>query len=182
MQLTTRESISLLRRRTGLSPEQIRQLLVAGFAGPGELVGRSTLYDHAQVKALGARATVDSDRLMRVCPHGLYVARLSRATAFSLAMPWSAQARLVAVQPPLPALTRASVNVRIAAWEPLPWVATISGFVAFGAEAEAAFTDRDGRAVFTLREPGAWFDAVAGRCLPTGRGRPWALRLPPLQE
>jgi hypothetical protein len=83
---------------------------------------------------------------------------------------------------PAPENGSESVNVRIAAWGPLPWVATISGFVAFGAEAEAAFTDRDGRAVFTLREPGAWFDAVTGRCLPTGRGRPWVLRLPPLQE
>jgi hypothetical protein len=182
MQVTTRAAIGMLGELTGLSPEPARQLLVAGFAGPGERVGRSTLYDEAGINALASRPPVDVDRLMRVCPHGLYVARLSRATAFSLALPWSAQARLVAVQPPLPALTRASVNVRIAAWGPLPWVATISGFVAFAAEAEAAFTDRDGRALFRLREPGAWFDAVTGRCLPTGRGRPWVLRLPPLQE
>jgi hypothetical protein len=182
MQLTTRESQILICGRTGLASEQARRLLVAGAAGPGELVGRSTLYDADRVHDLAARPAVDLGRLAHTCPCGLYVARLDRASPLSVSASWADQARVAAAQPPLPPLTRASINVRIGAWGPLPWLATISGLVVFGAQAEGAHTEASGRTRFQLAPPGAWFDAVADRWFPTGRGRHWVMWLPPLTQ
>jgi hypothetical protein len=175
--------MDLLGDLIGLAPEQSRQLLIAGFAGTGQRAGRATMYDERQVRALASRPFVDLDRLAGVCPHGLYIARLSRSTGFDLAWPWRRQADVVASQPWMPPLTRATINVRIAAWGCLPWVATISGFVAFGADATGVQRATDGTTCFRFREPGGWFDFLTGTCFPTGRGRHWVLWLPrPLQE
>ena len=65
----------------------------------------------------------------------------------------------------------------------LPWVATLCGFVVFGAELVGFGEQVEPipRTFFVLRPPGAWFDAIEGRRLPTRPGgRPWYLWTPPL--
>ena len=91
---------------------------------------------------------------------------------------WEQLAADLAVQPPMPPLTRALLAARIAAYGPLPWVATLCGHVVLGAEAVAVTTGTD-HLRFTLREPGQWFESVRDRVLPTTRGgRPWVLWTP----
>ena len=128
------------------------------------------------------------DAIARACPSGLYVARLARGATDDASLPWAARAQLLATQPPMPPLTRALLAARIAARGPLPWVATVSSLIVFGAEATALGRDGAGRTRFALEEPGPWFAALDGAWLPTGRGRPWVICEPvraparPLQQ
>jgi hypothetical protein len=67
-----------------------------------------------------------------------------------------------------------------------PSVATVSGFIALGANIVGVREDptRPGYPAFRVRhpttlslaEPGGWFDDFRGRRLPTGPGRPWTIR------
>jgi hypothetical protein len=43
---------------------------------------------------------------------------------------------------------------------------------------EALSRDGAGQTAVALEPPGAWFEAVDGCWLPTGRGRPWVIREP----
>ena len=84
--------------------------------------------------------------------------------------------------PAMPGLTAATLGVRVDVWLQVPWVATVSGFVVFGAELVGfgEQTEPIPRTFFVLRPPGAWFGAIEGRRLPTRPGgRPWYLWTPP---
>jgi hypothetical protein len=107
---------------------------------------------------------VEESALARVCRSGLYVARPTRGAPYDAALPWSVRAQDLSAQPSMPPMTRALISARPASTGSIPWVATIAGLVAFGADATAVHTD----------EAGPWF--------PTGRGRHWVLGVPPLQE
>ena len=160
----------------GISREQARLLLRTGVAGPGERVGRSTGYDESQVRATAARPPVDEHHLMRVCPVGIYVARLARDRSLDTSAAWDEQARAVAPQPPLPPMTAAVIGVRHRLADGrLPWVATVSGFVVFGGEATGWRREGDGSSVVDLERPGPWYGDVAGRWFAFGRGRHWCL-------
>jgi hypothetical protein len=79
----------------------------------------------------------------------------------------------------LPPWTRALLAARITAYGSLPWVATLCGHVVLGARAVAVHRAPSGDTVFTLTEPGRWWDAFANRVLTTDRGgRPWLVWTP----
>ena len=103
--LITERAGSEILTSVGISREQARLLLHTGVAGPGERVGRSTLYDGSRVQEVAARPPVDEHRLMRMCPVGVYVARLARDRSLVSSATWDEKARAVAPQPPLPLMT-----------------------------------------------------------------------------
>jgi hypothetical protein len=173
--ITQREAATVL-AGIGLGRAQARHLLTSGLAGPVSRISGAMLYDAEQVRGLAAREFVDDEVLTRVCPRGLYIARLARGTTGDATHSWEARARSLASQPPMTPMTRALIGARITAGGSMPWVVTISGLVAFGAEATSLRRDGSGRSVFALDPPGPWFGALDGRWLPTGRGRPWVIR------
>ena len=160
--------------REGLAP--------VGAGGPCDRHAPRTVYDADGVHALTDWPTVDRSRLTDICPHGLYVARLSRAIEVDLTQGWHAVAAQVDAMPAMPGLTAATLGVRVNVWLQVPWVATVSGFVVFGAELVGfrEQTEPIPRTFFVLRPPGAWFGAIEGRRLPTRPGgRPRYLWTPP---
>ncbi|GEP34589.1 hypothetical protein NSZ01_23570 [Nocardioides szechwanensis] len=58
----------------------------------------------------------------------------------------------------------------------LPFVATVGGFVALGAEITAVAQTSPRRCRLELRDPGAWFETLRSTRFPTGPGRDWVLR------
>ncbi|HET7072159.1 MAG TPA: hypothetical protein VFI40_15135 [Nocardioides sp.] len=55
----------------------------------------------------------------------------------------------------------------------LPWLATVSGFVVFAAEATGWPHNEEGAMTLDLRPPGAWHRAVAQCWFATRPGRHW---------
>lgn len=169
--MTGREAAALL---SAVLPvrEHARLVLGAGLAGEPVRTSAALLYDAAAVHALAERPPVTARELARVCPRGLLVARLSRQTSVEVRAPWAETAAVVAVQPCMPPMTAALAGARLRARDGHPWIATLCGYVVLCAEARGLVAERD-RIRFDLSEPGEWADALAGRPLPTRRGRPW---------
>ena len=173
MLITERGAAEIL-TSVGISREQARLLLHTGVAGRGESVGRSTLYGESRVQAVAARPPVDEHHLMRMCPVGIYVARLGRDRSVDTSATWEEQARAVGAQPALPPMTAAVLGVRHRLADGrLPWVATVSGFVVFGGEATGWRRAEDGSNIVDLERPGPWYRDVAERWFAFGRGRHW---------
>src|SRR5262249_54961784 len=100
---------------------------------------------------------------------GLLVARLPRSTDLSVGRPWLELAdqvcRAVAEQRPMTPMTAAVIGVRIGAWGPLPFVATLLGYVVLAADVV-----RMDEAGLRLQVPGPWAAAVEQRRFHTARG------------
>jgi len=172
--LSERAAAEVLAARQGLGREQARQLLLTGAAGAGRRVGRSTGYDDVLVHDLAQRPPAALGFLAETCPHGVHVARIRRGRTFRCDWPWVRQAEALAVQPPMTPMTRALVvHVPLVAFDGLPWVATVSGFVVLAAVATGARLTEDGRIRFDLEPAGDWREAVEGRWFHTGPGRHW---------
>jgi hypothetical protein len=96
---------------------------------------------------------------------------------------WPDLAARLAPRPRMPDWTAALLGVRMSAWGALPWIATLCGWVVFGADARGFRADGEHGerpASFDLRPPGSWFGALEERRLPTSPGgRPWYLWTPP---
>jgi hypothetical protein len=139
------------------------------------------MYDESDVRRLAGRPFVDVSRLERPCPHGLYIARLARTVEVDVSVAWPDLAARLGTRPPMPAWTAALLAVRMSAWGTLPWIATLCGWVVFGADARGFREDDEHGVSFDLDPPGVWFRALDRRRLPTSPGgRPWYLWTPPL--
>jgi hypothetical protein len=55
----------------------------------------------------------------------------------------------------------------------IPWIATVSGFVVFGAQATGWCDTADRSGSFDLSRPGAWFEHVGRRWFAFPAGRHW---------
>jgi hypothetical protein len=174
MLISARAAADLLTGRVS-SFEQARRLLRTGVAGTGVPVGGSPAYDDEQVRELAARPWVNERDLATSCPWGVHVARLGRDRSLDVAQPWKEQAEALAVQPRLPAMTAATLGVRMKVAEGLPWVVTVSGFVVFAAETTGWRSSPDGAEAFVLRQPSVWSEKVERRWFASGRGRHWHL-------
>jgi hypothetical protein len=167
----------------GIARTQAQALLASGLAGSGMRAGGALLYDEQRVRELAARRVVDPDELSAACPHGLYIARIDRTRGVDVTSGWAELARRLALQPPMPAMTRALLGARMAAYPQLPWVATLCGYVVLGADALGAVVATSGSIAFTLAPPSSWFNVIVDRVLPTGRGgRPWVVWTPRFSE
>ena len=165
----------------GVHREAARRLLALGFAGEPIRTSSALLYDEARVEALARWPLVTAEEARRHCSSGVFVAR-----------------RDVDVREPLvDQLAGLRRDWPLAFWKPVgltmyaerdgyyPFVATVGGFVALGANIVAADLDpsRPGHrptrvaepTVLTFEEAGAWFDNFRGHRFPTGPGRAWRI-------
>ena len=151
------------------SDEQARILLRAGLAGPGTRTSHGRLFDSSTVEALRLRPLVDEAELAVVCPKGLVVARLPRDAELSLAGSWSDVAAQVTAtvsrQRPPTTMTSALLGVQVEVFGPMPFVATLLGFVVLAADLLGM-----SRAGLELRHPGPWATVVERRRLHTRPG------------
>jgi len=114
---------------------------------------------------------VDDAALDTACPRGMFVAR----RALDITLSRSEQLDVLRSGWPLSPWTRLLLHTRVADG-PMPFVATICGFVALGADITDVTVEPDGATSLGLSAPGSWFGLVVRRRLPTGPGRSWVIR------
>jgi hypothetical protein len=155
----------------GLTNRQARRVLAAGFAGAPVRTSAALLFEQESVEALAAWPVLSDDLVAAALPGGAFVAR--RDVDLLPGAPDLVEALRGgwALSP----LTAVWIRVRIGSHGHLPLVATVGGFVAGGAEITGLVTAGASGYRLDLRAPGPWFDALAGRRLPTGPGRPWVV-------
>ena len=167
--LTGRQAADAL-AAVGLCRSQARKVLAAGLAGTPTVAGSAHLYLEEDVRELVSRPHVMPEGLDALGTSILFLARRQ----VDVRAPRDAQLATVGrgwdLGPPISLLLRA--KVRLEGF--VPFVATVAGFVALGAE----ITDvrRDGpRYHILLADPGDWFESFRGRRLSVGPGRDFLL-------
>jgi hypothetical protein len=165
--IRSREAAQIL-AATGLTRERARRVLLSGFAGEGLRTRGSLLYDDSRVRALLAWPAVDPSALEgRACRSGIFVARVSTLGPDLIAdRTW-----------PLSPWARLEMRQVVEAQGFLPFVATVCGFVATGANLAAIWPGSSG-STLELDEPGVWFEAFRNHRFVTGPGSAWLLWLP----
>jgi hypothetical protein len=167
--LSGRQAAQLL-AEVGLNRTRARQVLAAGLAGEPVKTPSALLYDAARVQALVERPVVTLKDVVTLDLHAILVARGQVDPCLSRLE----QVRALSVAWQINPIVRLSLSMRVEKFGPVPFVATVRGFVAFGAEL-TAFSPRGLDKDDTVSGPGPWFDALRDRRFPTGRGRPWVL-------
>ena len=166
MLISAREAAQIL-AATGLTRDRTRWLLQAGFAGDGMRTRGSLLYDEARVRALLEWPTVDPTALDGACRSGIFVARVMELESDPIAdRTWQ-----------LSPYARMLIRLAIESQGYLPFVATVCGFVASGANITAVWPGSSG-STFDLAEPGQWFEPFNNSRFVTGPGGPWLLWRP----
>ena len=171
MLITGREAAHRL-GAAGLTRRQANRVLTAGFAGAPVRSTGAHLYDARRVADLERWPTVGDDVLDRACPRGIFIARRD----VDLDTPAATQRETVRADWPISPYTAVLLRSRIEASGSLPFVATVCGFVALGADLTGLVATAHGSYLLELDEPGAWFEPLRGRRIPTGPGRPWVIR------
>jgi hypothetical protein len=176
MLISQREAAGVL-DQGGVARRQARDLLRAGFVGAPIRAGNVCLYDRAAVEDLASWPRLSLPELDRLCPAGVFVAR----RAPDLTADRATQLASVSAGWQMSPWTWLWLSTKVDACGSVPFVATVAGYVALGADIAAA--ERPEAAVGTtslvLAEPGAWFEGVRRRRVQTGPGREWVLREPP---
>jgi hypothetical protein len=177
MLVSGRQAVRLLLARGATSGEaQARSLLRAGAAGRGVVTGAGVLFDGDAVRALADRPWLDEAAQREACPHGAYIARLSRSSSVDLTRPWAAVVGSVDGAPRMPTMTAALLGVLVTAAGCLPWIATLHGYVVLGADLHGFESDQARLTRFRLAPPGDWFRAWSGYRVAGPRGgRPWVI-------
>ena len=154
----------------GLSRRRANLALEAGLAGDPIRTSAAVFYDSARVDELVSRPPVERGAVTRECPFGLFLDR-----------------RVVDVRGFQVLGTGAVDELRLGSWGgailgisirqhgPLPYVATVCGFVVLGADIVDVLPGADGRCRLDLTDAGPWFESWRGRRWPTGPGREWTL-------
>jgi hypothetical protein len=154
----------------GLNRSRAQQVLAAGLAGEPIRTSSALLYDAARVQALVERPVVTWRDVAAMDLHTLFVARgevdprqsrLDQVRALSET--WRFQL-----------FTGVELKWRVEKFGPVPFLATVCGFVAFGAEL-SQFRPRALEGAGSVSEPGPWFEAFRDTRFPSGPGRPWVL-------
>lgn len=169
MLVSGRQACEVL-REVGVGANAARALLASGIAGTPLRTRNVHLFDATLVHAVAQRPTVPWRTVQESCPAGIFIARRQ----VDLTTPYEEQLESLAggwegISP----WTWIPISHRISQAGSLPFVATVAGFVAFGAE----IVGRQTRGRMLLRRPGDWYGRLAGQRLPTGSGRPWVVRL-----
>ncbi len=155
-----------------LSRSASRRVLNSGLAGTPVRTRSAVLYEQERVERLVTSRSVPWSEVLALSPAGVFVARrdvlVTRPRAeqvATLAAGWSG----------LSPWRRLALHLQLVDYGRMPFIATIAGCVAFGAEIVATGPQSS----FVLEEPGEWFGSIDRCWLPTGRGRPWVLHLGP---
>jgi hypothetical protein len=154
----------------GMPRRQARLALGAHLAGEPLRTNAATLYDARRVDDLLARPVVDSGAVFRECPTGLF---LDRRVVDVLRLEELGFAAIEDLR--LGAWGAAFLGLSIRGDGPMPYVATVCGFVVLGAEIVDVTSGANDRHQLRLADPGPWFEAWRGRRWPTGAGREWSL-------
>ena len=170
MLVSAREAAVFL-EDAGLCRRQARRVLASGLAGAPLRTRSSLLFDADRVRDLVAWPVADAAAVDAACPWGIFISRRQVDVGAEAAD----QLASVREDWPLNQLTRVFLGLRIRRHGYFPFVATVSGYVALGAEIVGGSLRR-GNAVFDLQEPGEWFEVLRGRQFPSGPGRPWVIR------
>jgi hypothetical protein len=158
--------------KVGLSRKQARRVLAAGFAGPPVVTLGALLYRAADVAALARWPLVDGTAVDAACPSGVFVARRD----LDLAAGRAEQLEALREGWDLSSWTRVWIRVVCENDGRLPFVTTVAGFVALGAEIIGVALTGERQCRLELRDSGAWFEALRSTRFPTGPGRDWVLR------
>jgi len=142
MLVSAREAARIL-AEIGLSREQSRRVLHAGLAGPGTRTSGSILYDASRVRALLDWPHVDEGELADTCPGEVFVARFGPQRGLDLRRPRSDWLDAACCGWDLSMWTRVLLRHRARELGGVPFVGTVAGFVAFGAEIVGFTLDRE---------------------------------------
>lgn len=202
--MTGREAAECL-GRLSLGREPARRALLAGVAGPGIRTRGTLLYEATEVHAAVERA-LDPPVPGWADGAATFVGRVAPRTpepdgswrawrGADLTAPAGEQRDAVRAWWHLSIWTRVWIGSRSRLHGFFPFIATVSGFVAVGADIVSLDQSLDGEAAgmlrakprarpsyrpamptaFVLREPGTWFDPLRGRRLGTGPGGPFSI-------
>lgn len=158
-------------RDVRLSRDEARQLLSSRFAGPGQRASSAVLYDAARVRELMAWPQLKDEVVDERCPFGLFVGRIARGRQIDVAGDRGALMDAVRGDWKVPLMSRILIIGRIERFGPMPFLATVCGYVALGADIVDLRVEAGGRTKFTLTDPGSWFDGFDQRRLLAGAGR-----------
>jgi hypothetical protein len=158
-------------RGVGLGREDARHLLLAGFAGPGLRTRSALLYDEERVRSLTTRPWLDDDVIDEMCPFGMFVGRVARSRPIDVTGDPSALRDAVSRGWRVHLLSQILITTRIERYGPTPFLATMCGYVAVGADVVEVQADESGSISFMLTEPGAWFEPFDQRQVLAGAGR-----------
>ena len=175
MMVSARGAAELL-GEVGLGREEVRRLLLSGFAGPPVRTAGALLFDQQRVRELAAWPALPESVVDELCPFGLFVGRIPRDRRLDMTTEWSMLAGCVNGGWRLSPLDRILMSARIERYVAMPFVATLCGYVALGGDVVGLEAERSGRTAFTLTEPGAWFAPFNQRRLLAGAGRSWLIR------
>jgi hypothetical protein len=180
VQLTQGQAIILMAER-GYARETARRLLLAGAAGPTLRIGNDDTYDADAVYFLAWRRPAEPEALQGPARRGVVVLRVSPPRS-SIAR----QDHLLAMSGPwwMAWASTGELRSEIQQFGAVAAVLTMCNVVMAGGEiidfrgidsyAQApAHRRRGSRIVLAVREPGAWFDALAERTIPLPPGSQW---------
>jgi len=172
MLISGRQATTLL-FEAGLTQRQARAVLASGLAGMPVPTPGAHLYDEETVLGLAARPCLGRQEVALACPGALFVARrwvdvlaAPEDRVRALTRQWDLGVRGANV----------SLAVHLHALGPVPFVATVCGFVVLGAEITRLVGEPGGTTYrMELGEPGAWFETLADRRVRLGPGRDYVL-------
>lgn len=158
-------------RVAGLSRDEASQLLAAQFAGPGERTPSAVLYDERRVHDLTRWPRIEDETVEDLCPFGMFVGRIARGRPVNVNTDRSVLADSVKSGWKVPLLSRILIVSRVERFGPMPFVATVCGYVGFGADLLGLQVDGQGKTTFVLGDPGPWFEGFDQYRLVAGAGR-----------
>jgi hypothetical protein len=169
--ITSREAEARL-AYPGLARRQARRVLAAGLAGPAMATRSAVLYQAEAVNDLTCWPVLTEAEVDVACPSGVFVARRD----LDLMSPRAEVVQALREGWDLSPYTSAWIRAVCQQDGCLPFVATVGGFVALGAEITGVAQTADRQRRLDLRDAGEWFEMFRGARFPTGPGRDWVLR------
>lgn len=170
MLISTRDAARML-APLGINRAMVTRVLATGLAGEPVRAGRTSYWERASVEALREQETLDKPTLDDLFSWGPFVARRD----IDLHLPAERRLDQLADGWGFSRGTRLWLRAGIFQRGTFPLVATTGGFITVGADIVDALPTEDRSTHLELRPPGPWFVDVAGKRLPTGPGRQWAI-------
>lgn len=172
MLVSTQDAAGLL-APTGLAREQVRRLLLAGFAGPGQKIGRVTAYDMRRVRALRQWPVINHRDVSEMCPSGAFLLRAWRGIIVTAS--FEEQIAALKLTWRMSPWARVLIRTNIEEAGFYPFLLTVSGYVAMGANIRDLRLYEERETELVLEEPGVWMEHFHGKRFENGPAGPWML-------